>query len=152
MKFDHKLKILREIKTEVVSGGGGTGITPTDLPMVFVGEPLTLAPKCMLMSRHFMRPLATVSRSATSTIIVPCMLKKAYTHPQQKPHCETVFTGYIQMELMACCLGRKHQNLVHFWKIFNFCIYVLVDNDAIKNSEKYFTCRVCDLKNLATKV
>ena len=48
-----------------------------------------------------------------------------------------------------CCLGRKHQNLVLFWKIFNSYIYVSVDKDTINNSERYFTCGVCNLENIA---
>ena len=35
-----------------------------------------------------------------------------------------VNTGYIQTELMTRCLGRKHKNLVPFWKISNSYISV----------------------------
>ena len=28
-------------------------------------------------------------------------------------------TGYIQTELMTCCLGRKYKHFVLYWKIFN---------------------------------
>ena len=49
-------------------------------------------------------------------------------------------TGYIQTELMTCCLGRKHKSLVLFWKIFNSYVYDLVDCDTINNSGRYFTC------------
>ena len=33
-------------------------------------------------------------------------------------------TGYIQTELMTCCLGRKHKKLVLFWKTVNSFIYL----------------------------
>ena len=56
------------------------------------------------------------------------------------------------MELMTCDLGRKHKNLVLFWKIFNFCIYISVDYDTINNSGGYFTCGVCNLENIVTKL
>ena len=60
--------------------------------------------------------------------------------------------GYIQTELMTSCLGRKHQNLVLFWKIFNSCMYFLVDCDTINNSGRYFTCGVSNLENIVTKL
>ena len=60
-------------------------------------------------------------------------------------------TGYIQTALVTCCLGRKHINLVLFWKIFNSYIYVSVDYETINNSGKYFTCRVCNLEKYSDK-
>ena len=65
---------------------------------------------------------------------------------------ELVITGYVQTEQMTCCLGRKHQNLVLFWKIFNSYVCFSVDNDTINNSESYFACGDCNLKNIVTKL
>ena len=56
-------------------------------------------------------------------------------------------TGYIQKELMTCCVGRKHQN-----SKFSFYTYVFVDKDKITNSERYFTYGVCNLENVVTKL
>ena len=39
--------------------------------------------------------------------------------------------GYIQKELMICLLGRKHENLALFWKIYNSYTYASVDYDTI---------------------
>ena len=64
----------------------------------------------------------------------------------------TVDSGYIQMELITCCLGRKHKKFVLFWKIFNSYIYVSVDCEAINNSGRYFTFGVCNLENTVTKL
>ena len=64
----------------------------------------------------------------------------------------TFYTGVIQTELMSCCLGRKHQNLVDFWRIFNSYIYFSVDNDIMNNSGRYFICEVCNLENIVTKL
>ena len=61
-------------------------------------------------------------------------------------------TGYIQTELMTCCLSRKQKNLVVFWKIFNSYVYVLGDYDTINNSGRYFTCAFCNLENIVTKL
>ena len=62
----------------------------------------------------------------------------------------SIVTGYIQMELLTCCFGRKHKNLVLFWKIFSsyMYIYVLLGNDTVNDSGRYFTCGVCNFKNI----
>ena len=64
----------------------------------------------------------------------------------------TAITGCIQTELMTCCLGRKHKNLVLLKKNFNFYVYVSVDNDTINNSGRYFSCEVCNLESIMTKL
>ena len=53
------------------------------------------------------------------------------------------------MELMTCCLDRKHENLVLFWKIFNS--YVSMDYETINNSRRYFSCRVIKIGKYSNK-
>ena len=60
--------------------------------------------------------------------------------------------GYIQTELMTCCLGRKHKNFVFFCKIFNSYILCFSGIDTINYSGRYFTCEVCHLVNIGTKL
>ena len=45
-------------------------------------------------------------------------------------------------------VSAENKNLVLFWKIINFYIYDLVDNDTINNSGRYFPCGVCNLKKI----
>ena len=54
----------------------------------------------------------------------------------------SVNTGCIQTEQMTWCLGRKSQKWGFIWKLFDFCIYVLVNNNTINNTGRYFTCAV----------
>ena len=64
-------------------------------------------------------------------------------------------TGYSQREFLTCCLDRKYKSLVHFGKTFNtytLYIYVSVDYNTSSNSERYFTCGVCNFENLTTKM
>ena len=49
-----------------------------------------------------------------------------------KTHSGLSSTGYIQMEFMTCCLGRKCQNSILLKNIFNSYEYVLVDNETMK--------------------
>ena len=53
----------------------------------------------------------------------------------------THITGCIQMEGMTCLSRQKSENLILFWKIFNFYFFVSEDNDTINIFEGYLTCK-----------
>ena len=57
--------------------------------------------------------------------------------------CRTpIHTTYIQMERITCCLGLIGQNWAFTQKIFNFYIFVSVDNDANNNFKGYLICKL----------
>ena len=57
------------------------------------------------------------------------------------------------MELMTGCLCRKHKNVLLILENIQFLnVCVSVDYDTVNNSGRYFTCRVCNLENIVTKL